>query len=143
MEIGGSLISAGLAILVLGWVIFRSMMRRSQRNLQASPSRQVADAKAELDKRESRGDRALRDAPPEVLRWQVEIAEIARDIHGQVDTKLALLAATIRLADQRLAELKQVVETAERLLETQTAESTNFGSIDSTEAPQTFDPTGS
>lgn len=143
MEIGGSLLTAGLAALILGWVIFRSMMRRSQRNRQASPLRQLADAKAELDKRESRGDRALRDAPPEVLRWQVEIAEIARDIHGQVDTKIALLAATIRLADQRLAELKQMVETAERLLESEPAESANFDSIDSTEAPQTFDSTGS
>lgn len=143
MEIGGSLITAGLAALVLGWVIFRSMMRRSQRNRQASPLRQVADAKMELDKRESRGDRALRDAPPEILRWQVEIAEIARDIHGQVDTKIALLAATVRLADQRLAELKQMVETAERLLEREPAESANCDSIDSTEAPPTYDSTGS
>lgn len=112
----GNLIPVALAILVLGWVIFRSMMLRSQRNQIGSPQKQVADHKAELDKRESRGDRALRDAPPEILRWQVEIFEFAREIHGQVDTKIALLAATVRLADERIAELKRTIEAAEQLL---------------------------
>lgn len=116
MNVVGPLIPVGLGLLVLGWVIFRSMIRRSHRNQQASPQRQVAEVKAELDKRESRGDRALRDAPPEILRWQAEIFDASREIHGQLDTKIAILSATIRLADERLAELKQAVEAAESLL---------------------------
>ncbi len=116
MDFLGSLVPVALAILILGWVIFRSMILRSQRNQIGSPLKQLADHKAELDKRESRGDRALRDAPPEILRWQAEIFEFSREIHGQLDTKVAVLAATIRLADDRIAELKQTVEAAEQLL---------------------------
>jgi flagellar biosynthesis/type III secretory pathway M-ring protein FliF/YscJ len=115
MNIVGPLIPVGIGLLVLGWVIFRSIVRRSQQARKASPQQQVADVKLEVDKLETRGDRRLRDAPPEFQRWQVEIFEIARDIYGQVDTKIALLAATIRLAEQRLAELKQAIETAERM----------------------------
>jgi hypothetical protein len=111
------LIPVGLGLLVLGWVIFRSVVRRGMRAKQASPERQVAEAKAEFDRLESRGSRALRDAPPEVLRWQAEIFELTREVHGQLDTKIALLAATVRLADQRLAELKQLVATVEQQLE--------------------------
>lgn len=116
MNVFGPLIPVGLGLMVLGWVIFRSMVRRSHGNRLASPLRQVAEAKAELDKLESRGDRALRDAPPEILRWQAEIFDASREVHGQLDTKIAILSATIRLADQRLAELKQAVEAAEALL---------------------------
>ncbi|MBL8890737.1 MAG: hypothetical protein JNL67_12230 [Planctomycetaceae bacterium] len=111
------LIAVGLSLLILGWVIFRSILRRRLQGQQPTPLKQVADVKAELDRIESRGSRALRDAPAEVLRWQAEIFELTRDIHGQLDTKIALLAATIRLADQRLAELKNQLAKLEQLAE--------------------------
>lgn len=125
-----ALIPVGLSLLILGWVIFRSVMRRRLLGQQPTPLKQVAEMKAELDRVESRGSRALRDAPAEVLRWQAEIFELTRDVHGQLDTKIALLAATIRLADQRLAELKEQVSRLEQLSEPETAPTDNTEALE-------------
>lgn len=125
------LIAVGLSLLILGWVIFRSILRRRAMGQQPTPLKQVAQMKAELDRVESRGSRALRDAPAEVLRWQAEIFELTREVHGQLDTKIALLAATIRLADQRLTELKEQVARLEQLRERAPAPTDN---------PETLEP---
>lgn len=113
----GPLIGVGLSLLVLGWVIFRLIIRRGQQGRSASPQQQVQAIKREFDQRDSRGERALRDAPTEILRWQVEINEQLREARGELDTKIQLLAATVRLADQRIAELKVLLAAAEKRLE--------------------------
>jgi flagellar biosynthesis/type III secretory pathway M-ring protein FliF/YscJ len=113
----GPLIGVGLSLLVLGWVIFRLIIRRAQQVRSASPQQQVEAIKREFDQRDARGERALRDAPADILRWQVEINEQLRAARGELDTKIQLLAATVRLADQRIAELKGLLAAAEQRLE--------------------------
>lgn len=113
----GPLIGVGLSLLVLGWVIFRLIIRRGQRPRSTSPQQQLVDVKREFDNRGARGERALRDAPADILRWQVEVNEHLRDARGDLDTKIQLLAATVRLADQRIAELKRLLGAAEQELE--------------------------
>lgn len=103
------LIAFGFGMIVLFWVILRLVLRR-RGGRQRSPQRQVADAKTELDRWESRGQRGLKDAPPEVMRWQVEMHETARDLKGELDSKIALLAATVRQADSRIAELQHLID---------------------------------
>lgn len=110
----GPLIGVGLSLLVLGWVIFRLIVRRGQLPRSISPQQQLLDVKREFDNRDARGDRSLRDAPADILRWQVEVNEHLRDARGELDTKIQLLAATVRLADQRIAELKGLLAAAER-----------------------------
>jgi len=113
----GPLIGVGLSLLVLGWVIFRLIIRRGQRSRSASPQQQLLDVKREFDNRAARGERALRDAPADIQRWQVEINEHLREARGDLDTKIQLLAATVRLADLRIAELKVLLAAAEQALE--------------------------
>lgn len=101
----------GMALLVFGWVMFRLMIKRQSRgSRQPSPERQVRNTRREMEKMAPRdSDTALRDAPSEVLRWQVEMHETARDLKGELDTRIALLNATIRLADQKLDEMKEIL----------------------------------
>jgi len=106
-------VAFALALLVLGWVIFRIIARQGQRRFERSPIKQLLDVKRDFDRRESRGDRALRDAPQDVLRWQVEMHETARELQGQLESKIALLAATVRLADQKILELKTLIRHVE------------------------------
>ena len=60
-------------------------------------------------------DLALSDAPSEVLRWQVEMHETARDLKAEIDTKLALLQIYIRDANSAAQRLEQASARAERL----------------------------
>lgn len=104
----------GFALLVFGWVMFRLMIRnRTRKKRNRSPQQQVADVREESRKLDSRGDGALRDAPKEVLRWQVEMTETARDLKAELDSKISLLNATVRLADSRIAEMKSLLEKVE------------------------------
>jgi hypothetical protein len=49
---------------------------------------------------------ALADAPPDVNRWQVEMHELARDLKGELDTRIAILQILLRQADQTAARLR-------------------------------------
>lgn len=60
-------------------------------------------------------DLALSDAPPEVTRWQIEMHETARDLKGEIDTKLALLQILIRDANAAAQRLEQAAERAQKL----------------------------
>jgi len=46
------------------------------------------------------------DAPPEMLRWQVEMHETARELSGQLDSKMAALQALVAEADRAAARLE-------------------------------------
>lgn len=64
--------------------------------------------------RESTRDRALGDAPPEVVRWQVEMHETARDLKAELDSKMLALQSLIRLASEERMKLEAAIEAAER-----------------------------
>jgi hypothetical protein len=52
-------------------------------------------------------------APPEVLRWQVELHELGRDIKAELDTKMIAVRTLLRqydLAAQRLNELIRIAD---------------------------------
>ena len=57
-------------------------------------------------------DSALADAPPEVLRWQVEMHETARDLKAELDSKLSALQALVLLARQERERLEQAIRHA-------------------------------
>jgi hypothetical protein len=118
-------VAFGLGLLVLGWVMLRIIARQGQRRFERSPTKQLLDVKRDFDRRASRGDRALRDAPPETLRWQVEMHETARELQGQLESKIALLAATVRLAEEKIQELKTLIGQVEEMSADQGAPSPN------------------
>lgn len=57
----------------------------------------------------------LADAPDDLLRWQVELHETARDIKAEIDTKLAALQALTTSARQECARLELLLARAQRL----------------------------
>lgn len=60
-------------------------------------------------------DTALADAPAEVLRWQVEMHETARDLKAELDSKLAAMQALIAMARQERNLLETAIERAQGL----------------------------
>lgn len=59
--------------------------------------------------------RSLTDAPPEVLRWQVEMHETARDLKAELDSKMSALQALIGLVRDETARLEAAITRAHRL----------------------------
>jgi hypothetical protein len=61
------------------------------------------------------GPARLEDAPPELARWQVAMHELARDLKGEIDTKLAALQTLVALARQEAARLEALLAQTQRL----------------------------
>jgi len=53
-----------------------------------------------------------RDAPDDVIRWEVQMHETARDLSGQLDSKMGALGHLIREADRAAARLEAALEAA-------------------------------
>jgi len=100
------LLVAGLALVVF-------VLLRASRNLL---SRRLSTTNAVERTSEPKGargrDSGLADAPPEVLRWQVEMHEMARDMKAEIDTKLVALQAVTRLAREERERLEAAIQLA-------------------------------
>lgn len=57
----------------------------------------------------------LADAPRDVLRWQVEMHETARDLKAEIDSKLSVLQTLVSLADEQTTRLEAAIARAEAL----------------------------
>ncbi len=98
----GQLIMLVAAVIGLT-VLMRSTLRRSRRTQQASaPS--VRERYASLEKR----NEAKRDLEHVML----ELDQLARQVHGRLDTKFAKLETVIRDADERIDKLSRLVRAA-------------------------------
>lgn len=53
----------------------------------------------------------LGDAPVEVLRWQSAMFDLQRELKAELETKISVVQAMIRLADQRIATLESLSPT--------------------------------
>ena len=51
----------------------------------------------------------LHDAPPEILRWHVEMHDLARDLKGELDTKMVALRALLRMAQDERRRLETLL----------------------------------
>jgi hypothetical protein len=99
------LMLAGVAV-----AVYLLMRRSGQTVLQ--PDSEPEGERFRLSAPRSR-DRALADAPDDVLRWQVEMHETARDLKAEIDTKLAALQALVILARQESERLERALLRAE------------------------------
>jgi hypothetical protein len=66
-------------------------------------------------RRQADPQQPLLDAPPNVLRWQVEMHETARDLKAELDTKMVALQQLIRMAEAQTSRLEAAIARAERL----------------------------
>lgn len=104
-------VSSGMAacgVLLLIFILLkrsRRYTRRAKREARTPHKRLV-----EPDR-----DAALIDAPREILRWQVGMHETARDLKAELDSKIGVLQATMRLAREETERLEATIDRAERL----------------------------
>ncbi len=57
-------------------------------------------------------EQPLGDAPPEVLRWQVEMHQLARQLKGEIDSKIRVWDALVREARQEREKLERTLKVA-------------------------------
>ncbi len=93
-----SLVLVVMLGLVLGWVLFRTHRAVAKHRRPSTPGR------PQRPKRTDPGHHI--DSPPEVLRWEVQMHETARELSGQLDSKMSVLQALIADADRAAARLE-------------------------------------
>ncbi len=102
--------AAGMLILTI--MLLRRLRRYQRRNKQQA-RRPSGGKRRKLE--EARAATPLLDAPPELLRWQVDMHETARDLKAELDSKMGALQAIIRIANEASTRLQAVITRAEQL----------------------------
>ncbi|HTN75254.1 MAG TPA: hypothetical protein VL096_08410 [Pirellulaceae bacterium] len=101
------LMIAGIGVVI--WVLWRRSSKHFGRGGTAyKPAHRIQSLKTDRDL-------AMIDAPPELARWQVEMYDTARDLKGEIDTKLAVLQMLTLHANEATARLEHAIERAEKL----------------------------
>ena len=57
----------------------------------------------------------LIDAPPDILRWQVEMQDTARDLKAELDSKMAALGHLVRSAETAVQRLEETIARTKKL----------------------------
>lgn len=96
----------------LGLMIF-ILLRRSYRYF--GRREKAGPALPRMSRPDARNDEPLRGAPPELARWQVEMHETARELKGEIDSKLSLLQTLVGQARKESQRLEANLERARQL----------------------------
>ncbi len=100
---GSWMFAAGMALATV--ILMRRLWRRPRHSRQVLPLARPTR------------DRPAADLSQEVLRWQVEMHELARDLKGELDSKIRVFDALVREAReerQKLEALLRDVSSQER-----------------------------
>lgn len=104
---------ASWAPLTLGMLLLIAiLLRRTYRRYGRHGRRRASSKPAQVSSPRPR-QTPLRDAPPEILQWQVEMQEIARDVKAELDTKMIALQTLVRVAQQEIHQLESAIARAE------------------------------
>ena len=101
----------GMSLLVA--ILLRNFYRYRNR-LKRSEGRQMSAAARRAAKTPPNVEQPLMDAPPEILRWQVEMHETARVLKAELDSKMGALQALSRIAREEAQRLEAAIERAEK-----------------------------
>lgn len=88
------------------------LLRRSRRYIEKTKT-QKPGSRRKLD--DARQATPLLDAPPEILRWHVEMHETTRHLKAELDSKMSALQAITRIASEESARLEAAIARAEQL----------------------------
>ena len=102
---------AGMALLT--WVMMRSRFKRKRVDLPVWIPNSHPNMPGELEGFQGTGSLG---APPEVLRWQVELHDMARELKAELDSKMLAVTSLSRsyeLASKRLSDLIRMAEEVE------------------------------
>lgn len=106
---------AGLGIIC--WILLRGKMNRKKRS---QPAVQIPSLKHNANATATRaghtgtftGTNSL-GAPTEVLKWQVELHDLGRELKGELDSKMLALQAMHRRCEQATQNLQHLLERVE------------------------------
>ncbi len=109
----GAMLALGIAMLLV------ILLRRSGRYYQKlkRKAKQAAKPTRRQEQTDNMFNRAspLLDAPSTIVRWQVEMQELARDLKAEIDTKMRLLQVLVQRSDEAAARLEAAAAHAQRL----------------------------
>ena len=109
----------GLGIVMMLAILLRRTFRYQQKLKRQS--RKAAKTPAQPSRRQTQlnnmFDRAspLLDAPSTILRWQVEMQDLGRELKAEIDTKMRLLEVLVRRSHEAAERLEAAATRAERL----------------------------
>jgi hypothetical protein len=115
--VSGAMLALGIAMMLV------ILLRRSGRYYHKlkRQAKRAAKPTAQQTRREEQManmfDRAspLLDAPSTVVRWQVEMQELARELKAEIDTKMRILQVLVRRSNEAAERLEAAAARAERL----------------------------
>ena len=103
---------AGLGLIC--WLLMRGKMRR-RRQLQLPTTFSLGhNGNAQSSVSSFTGTKSL-GAPAEVLRWQVELHDLARELKAELDSKLVAVRAMTNSYDQATRRLAEMIRLAEQV----------------------------
>jgi len=112
----GAMLAMGVALMLV------VLLRRSGKyvhKLKRLAKKKRGPTVQEVDRQKMAGvfERAspLLDAPATVVRWQVEMQDLARDLKAEIDTKACLLQVLIRRSQEAAERLEAAAARAEQL----------------------------
>lgn len=100
--------AAGIGL--LSWLLLRKTFKRLSKR-----TRSGSGPYLEKQRRpEHEWEGAKQDANARFDRQQVELHELARDLNGQIDSKLILFRELLKQSDEQIARLEDLLEEAEK-----------------------------
>ena len=106
-DLSQGMMLAGVALLVF---LMMRRHRQYQRQIRVDARRErkeKARAKAEAKETVVRASQPLMDAPDSILKWHVEMHETARELQGQLDSKMRSLQILIAQANVTMSQLQK------------------------------------
>ena len=98
--------------LALLLVVMTVSLRWSKRTMRASAER-IKKLGGRLPEERSLGHNL--DAPPEMVRSEIQMHDMARDLFGQLDSKIVIVTQLLSRAEEQLVLLQRAMERAEQL----------------------------
>lgn len=105
----------GMLALVVAWLLFRS--QRYLARVRGETGR-VTTTRYQAPQREE----PRLEWPHEMIRWEVEMHDLARELSGKLDSKMGALEHLIREADRASSRLEAALDAAEARLRESTAD---------------------
>ncbi len=94
----------GLGLVMLIFILLKRTIRGTTARVPKQPPTTSATPRSDIP---------LLDAPAEMVRWQVEMHDCARDMKAELDTKMGALQVLIHIANEEISRLESVIERAE------------------------------
>lgn len=99
------------ALAVACFLMLRGNWLRQKRSQDSTPDPQTIQHSFASKTREA----SAHHAPEDLLRWQVEMHELARDVKGEIDAKLLALQSLMIIADEHAQRLESLLARTEKV----------------------------